>query len=66
MTQDAFYNAVLLASFVLAAVIAVLLFFITAPYGRHERKGWGPTVSDKVGWIVMEAPSPLLFAAFFL
>jgi protein-S-isoprenylcysteine O-methyltransferase Ste14 len=65
VTQDTFYNTVLLASFVLAAVVAVVLFFIAAPYGRHGRKGWGPTVSDKVGWIVMEAPSPLIFAALF-
>jgi protein-S-isoprenylcysteine O-methyltransferase Ste14 len=56
---------VLVASFVLAAIVAVILFFIAAPYGRYQRKGWGPTVGDKVGWIVMEAPSPLLFATFF-
>lgn len=33
------------------------LFFITAPYGRHARKGWGPEVSQRTGWILMELPA---------
>lgn len=65
MTQDTVYNVVLLASFGLAAMVFVSLFFVAAPYGRHTRKGWGPTMGDKAGWIAMEAPSPLLFAAFY-
>src|SRR5688572_16412004 len=37
----------------------------TAPYGRHDRAGWGPTVPSRVGWIVMEHPAVLLFIAVF-
>lgn len=48
------------------AVVTILaLFFITAPYGRHVRKGWGPTFPSRVGWIVMEAPAVVLFAIFY-
>jgi protein-S-isoprenylcysteine O-methyltransferase Ste14 len=65
VTQDIVYNAVLLASFCLAAVVFISLFFVVAPYGRHTRRGWGPTIGDKAGWIVMEAPSPLLLAAYY-
>jgi hypothetical protein len=32
------------------------LLFVTAPYGRHARSGWGPTVSAKLGWVLMECP----------
>lgn len=54
-------------AFVLAfgAISLPLLFFVTAPYGRHLRKGWGPTMPAKLGWIVMEAPSPIGFAIVF-
>jgi protein-S-isoprenylcysteine O-methyltransferase Ste14 len=50
----------------LAVVTFVALRFITAPYGRFERKGWGVTVPARVAWVVMESPSVLLFAYVFL
>jgi len=64
VTNDVIYNVVLLASLGLAVLVFASLFFIVAPYGRHTRKGWGPMIGDKAGWIVMEAPSPLLLAAY--
>jgi 3-oxo-5-alpha-steroid 4-dehydrogenase 1 len=48
-----------------AVAVFVLLFFVTAPYGRHVRRGWGATLPARLGWLLMEAPSPLVFAAFF-
>jgi 3-oxo-5-alpha-steroid 4-dehydrogenase 1 len=47
-------------------LVFLFLFFISAPYGRHARQGWGPTVSNTVGWVIMEAPSPLVFTACFV
>jgi len=41
------------------ALIFLALFFITAPYGRHTRSGWGPLIEARVGWVVMETASPL-------
>lgn len=46
-----------------AVVVAVALTRIVAPYGRHARPGWGPELPSTLGWVVMEAPSPLLFLA---
>jgi protein-S-isoprenylcysteine O-methyltransferase Ste14 len=49
------------------AVIAFLsLLFVSAPYGRHLRKGWGPRINATLGWVVMEAPSPLVFLVCWL
>jgi len=50
----------------LAVVTFVALQFIVAPYGRHGRSGWGPTVPARVGWIVMETPATLLFLGVYL
>lgn len=44
----------------LAVVVFVSLFFVTAPYGRHLRAGWGPLVPARFGWMAMEAPALLL------
>jgi protein-S-isoprenylcysteine O-methyltransferase Ste14 len=50
---------------VLAVVTFALLQVITAPYGRHQRPGWGPTIPNRLGWIVMESPALVLFGWLF-
>jgi protein-S-isoprenylcysteine O-methyltransferase Ste14 len=50
----------------LALVTFPILFLVAAPYGRHSRAGWGPTVDNSLGWMLMEAPAVLVFAACFL
>ncbi|MBN2463049.1 MAG: DUF1295 domain-containing protein [Dehalococcoidia bacterium] len=52
--------------FILALVIFVTLFFLVAPYGRHSRSGWGPALNNRLGWIIMEFASPLVFAVCFI
>ena len=59
------YRSLVLLEFLLAAVTFVALRFVTAPYGRFRRDGWGVTVPARVGWVVMESPSVLLFVAVF-
>jgi 3-oxo-5-alpha-steroid 4-dehydrogenase 1 len=58
-------------TFVLAWIgLAILMFpFVLrtkAPYGRHTTSSWGPLIPNSLGWILMEAPSLLVFAYFFL
>lgn len=54
--------------FVLAIVTFLSLFFITAPYGRHNRRGWGLQINATLGWVVMETVAlvalPLLVVVF--
>ena len=44
----------------------VLLNYVTAPYGRHIKKGWGLEVSNKLGWVLMELPSFGIMLYFYL
>ncbi len=49
----------------LAVVTFAALLFIAAPYGRHMRGGWGPSIPSRVGWILMEAPAVLVFLGVY-
>ncbi|MCA9654976.1 MAG: DUF1295 domain-containing protein [Myxococcales bacterium] len=62
MTEPEIHHLLVLTVFALAGVVFAVLGRVSAPYGRHSRGGWGPTVDERVGWVVMEAPSSLLFA----
>jgi protein-S-isoprenylcysteine O-methyltransferase Ste14 len=59
------YRWALIGMFVVAAATAVALIYITAPYGRHTRRGWGPTLPSTAGWVLMELPAVLTIAVFF-
>ncbi|MBN2343514.1 MAG: DUF1295 domain-containing protein [Deltaproteobacteria bacterium] len=50
----------------IAALVAIMLRFVTAPYGRFSRNGWGPLISSTVGWVVMESPAVLTITLMYL
>ena len=50
----------------LALPTAAALLLVTAPYGRHIRSGWGPSLPAWLGWMLMEAPAPVAFLLFWL
>lgn len=66
MKEQTIFNGLLAAWFTLGVAVFITLFFIAAPYGRHVRKGWGYTVGNKLGWVLMEAPAPVTFVVCFL
>ncbi len=49
--------------------IGVLTFFYllrqNAPYGRHVRPGWGPTLDNRLGWFLMEFTVIIVFLSAF-
>ncbi len=66
MKELTVFNGLLVGWFVLAVVVFVALFFVAAPYGRHTRRGWGYTIGNKMGWVLMEVPAPIVFVVCFL
>ncbi len=65
MDELVFYHWLAIAWMALAVVTFVALFFITAPYGRFTRKGWGPRIESRWGWIIMESPSIIAMVVLF-
>lgn len=58
----------LLTTFVVCPLIFAALFFMPAAYGRHgadRSRLWGPGISPRWAWVVMEAPSSVGFAVIF-
>ncbi|KPK85678.1 MAG: hypothetical protein AMS27_06685 [Bacteroides sp. SM23_62_1] len=65
MTANHFYNLVYIwISF--GILLFPVLLKIPAPYGRHTRKGWGPVIPNRAGWIIMELPALIIFLVFSL
>lgn len=61
------FQYTVLAWTALALAAFILLQFVTAPFGRHVRTGWGPMVRNRWGWMMMELPSfAIILAALVL
>jgi protein-S-isoprenylcysteine O-methyltransferase Ste14 len=66
MSDDLFFRIILTISLITALAIFPLLFFISAPYGRYARRGWGPQLPSWLGWLLMESVSAILMCVLFL
>ena len=66
MNTSTIYSIILWTFLGIGTIVFISLFFVTAPYGRHNRKGWGPELNNRAGWIIMESVSPLVFLLFFI
>ncbi len=65
-TGNTFYDTVLAAGFVFAALILLSSLFGTAAYGgRFGAKAGGFKMGSKIGWVVMELPGLIVFPIVF-
>jgi len=55
--SEAIFNNIMYAWICVAIIIFIILLKITAPYGRHSTKTWGPMINNRMGWIIMELPA---------
>lgn len=51
------YDWLLRGVFAAAAILFMILMFVSAPYGKQERDGWGPGVNMRLGWFILELPA---------
>ncbi|XP_022867096.1 steroid 5-alpha-reductase DET2 [Olea europaea var. sylvestris] len=52
-----FFNYSLLSLYLITPPTIISLLFLTAPYGKHHRPGWGPTIPPPLAWFLMESPT---------
>lgn len=50
----------------LAIIVHIVLFFVTAPFGRHTSDKWGLSMNNKAAWLIMELPSLLIMIYFLI
>ncbi len=51
------YDIITGAMIVMAVIVFIALHRVNAGYGMMYNPKWGPTVSNRVGWVVMELPA---------
>lgn len=51
------YSILLWSQIIIAPLVLLSLLFITAPYGRHNKPGWGWQMNNRTAWIMMEFPA---------
>jgi len=57
--ENGYFNTLIWSWIALGIFIYFYLFIQPAPYGRHQTKNWGPLIPSWLGWIIMEAFSPI-------
>src|SRR6186997_1042545 len=66
MVNDPLHWILLTPSLVTVLSVFIALFFISAPYGRYARRGWGPQIPTWLGWLLMESVSAVLMLVMFI
>lgn len=60
------FNTICYIWLAIAIVVHVVMFFVTAPFGRHTTTKWGPSINNKWAWILMELPSLAVMLYFLM
>jgi 3-oxo-5-alpha-steroid 4-dehydrogenase 1 len=66
MDEFVIFDFLMLIFGITAIGVFIALFFVTAPYGQHFRKNWGPSIGNKLGWFIMEVPTVIIYLLLFL
>ena len=54
--MDIYFNWFLITMTAIALLVFIALYFVKAGYGVFFSPKWGPSISNRWGWIIMEAP----------
>ena len=60
------FKSLIAIEYLFAIISFIILLFVSAPYGRFNRPGWGPVIQAKWAWFIMELPAMLVILIFFI
>ncbi|MHA2006603.1 MAG: DUF1295 domain-containing protein [Promethearchaeota archaeon] len=66
MNEFLIFNLLLIGFGFSSMLFFVVLLFITAGYGQHVSKKWGPSINNKLGWFIMEVPTVIIYFFYFV
>jgi len=65
LSEAVFHRSLAWGVIGVGVLVFVLLLVMSAPYVRHRRDGWGPTLPTRAAWLLMELPCVLAFAGVY-
>lgn len=60
--QPEIFNVFLAIMAAIAVIVFVALHFVEAGYGIMYSRQWGPSIPNRIGWVLMEAPVFIVMA----
>ncbi len=61
MVNDRIFYSLSYLQIICGIIAFIFLLFVSAPYGKHSRKGWGVMINTRYAWILMETPAVFTF-----
>ena len=66
MISSDLFNGIIWTMSTLAVLVFVTLYFVNAGYGQFRSRGWGWSINNRLGWILMEAPVFFVMLAIWI
>jgi len=60
------FNILLWTQLLISVPVFIVLFFLPAPYGKHLKTSWGPRISSKYAWVLMELPAVVVMLSIYV
>lgn len=60
------FNTLLVMMVVIAVIVFAALYRVNAGYGMMYTKKWGPSVNNRLGWVLMELPAVVVMTAIWI
>jgi len=64
--NPAFFDSVTIGMTILAMIVFIALQHMEAAYGMTYSRKWGPSVNNRMGWVIMEFPAFFCMATIWI